>query len=404
MQAAHPQLFVGDFGDASDDKELEGAFINDLKKAGLYSVPLTLTILIVVFGALVAAGIPLLLALTAVLATFGLWAIPSQVWPSDESLYAMVLLIGLAVGVDYSMFYLKREREERAAGRSPEAALEIAAATSGRSVLISGATVMVAMAGMLFAGEGPSRLRRRDDDRRRGRGDRVADSAPGGALQARRQRRSPPCAVRPPAPRKTARDGSGARSSTASCAVRCSRSRSQVGSSSRIAAPALTCTPPSRASTRTRRSLDVLKTYNRLQEAFPGTEIPANVVVRADDVNSGDVEGRDRRARASARLRRGLMHEPILVDVNERRHGRQHRDPDLRRGQRRDIERRARGAAATTSSRRPSARSRRRGRRRRVRSGVEGLQRRDEVRRRRSCSPSCSGSRSCSCSSRSARS
>ena len=109
--------------------------MSDLRKAGLYSVPVTLIILIVVFGALVAAGIPLLLALTAVLATVGLWALPSQIWPSDESLYAMVLLIGLAVGVDYSMFYLKREREERAAGRSPEDALEVAAATSGRSVL-----------------------------------------------------------------------------------------------------------------------------------------------------------------------------------------------------------------------------------------------------------------------------
>ena len=128
--------------------------MDDLKKAGLYSVPITLIILIVVFGALVAAGIPLLLALTAVLATFGLWAIPSHIWPSDESLYAMILLIGLAVGVDYSMFYLKREREERAAGRSPEQALEIAAATSGRSVLVSGATVIIAMAGLLFAGEG----------------------------------------------------------------------------------------------------------------------------------------------------------------------------------------------------------------------------------------------------------
>ena len=65
----------------------------------------------------------------------------------------MVLLIGLAVGVDYSMFYLKRERQERAAGRSPQAALEIAAATSGRSVLISGLTVIVAMAGMFLTGD-----------------------------------------------------------------------------------------------------------------------------------------------------------------------------------------------------------------------------------------------------------
>ena len=110
-KAAHPQLFIGQFGDGSADKQLEAAFMSDLGKAGLYSVPVTLIILILAFGALIAAGIPLLLALTAVFATFGLWAIPSHVLPSDESIYAIVLLIGLAVGVDYSLFYLKRERE-----------------------------------------------------------------------------------------------------------------------------------------------------------------------------------------------------------------------------------------------------------------------------------------------------
>ena len=105
-QAAHPEFFIGQFGDASADKQLEGSFMDDLAKAGLISVPVTLAILIVAFGALIAAGIPLLLALTAVLATFGLWALPSQVLPSDESIYAIVLLIGLAVGVDYSLFSL----------------------------------------------------------------------------------------------------------------------------------------------------------------------------------------------------------------------------------------------------------------------------------------------------------
>ena len=64
----------------------------------------------------------------------------------------MILLIGLAVGVDYSMFYLRREREERAGGASEDAALETAAATSGRAVLVSGITVAAAMAGMYFAG------------------------------------------------------------------------------------------------------------------------------------------------------------------------------------------------------------------------------------------------------------
>ena len=150
---AHPSFFVGEFGGASAAKGVDSAFADDLKSAGVYSIPLTLIILVVAFGALVAAGIPLLLALTAIFATFGLAALPSHVIPLAQEAFAVVLLIGLAVGVDYSLFYLRREREERAAGRSPEAALEIAAATSGRSVLISGFTVMVAMAGLFLTGD-----------------------------------------------------------------------------------------------------------------------------------------------------------------------------------------------------------------------------------------------------------
>src|SRR5205807_4144488 len=120
---------------------------------GIRSVPLTLLILVLVFGSIVAAGVPLLLALTAVLATIGLLSLPSRLLPMDQSVSEVVLLIGLAVGVDYSLFYLKREREERAAGKGHRAALEAAAATSGRSVLISGVTVMIAMAGMLVSGD-----------------------------------------------------------------------------------------------------------------------------------------------------------------------------------------------------------------------------------------------------------
>src|SRR6266496_5183386 len=108
--------------------------------------------MILAFGALIKESLPLLLALTAVFGTMGLLALPSQVMPLDSDIGVIVLLIGLAVGVDYSLFYVKREREERAAGRSKTAALEAAAATSGRSVLISGLTVTVAMAGMLFTG------------------------------------------------------------------------------------------------------------------------------------------------------------------------------------------------------------------------------------------------------------
>ena len=152
VQKANPDFYIGSFG-TSTGKAVEAGFFDDLKKAGEFSVPLTLIILVVAFGALVAAGIPLLLALTAVLGTLGIVALISQVLPMSESVSAIILLIGLAVGVDYTMFYLKREREERAKGLSEEAALEAAAATSGRSVLISGSTVIVAMAGMFLTGD-----------------------------------------------------------------------------------------------------------------------------------------------------------------------------------------------------------------------------------------------------------
>ena len=114
IQAAHPDFYVGSFGE-STNKALNDSAADDLKTAGMYSVPLTLLILLIAFGSLVAAGIPLLLGLSAVLGTLGLVSIVSHLVPMSTSTSALVLLIGLAVGVDYSMFYLKREREERAA-------------------------------------------------------------------------------------------------------------------------------------------------------------------------------------------------------------------------------------------------------------------------------------------------
>ena len=143
---------IEEFGDASADKALSQAFEDDFQKAEVTSLPITLIILILAFGALLAAFVPLLLAITAVAAAISLIGPISQIWPVDEAISSVVLLIGLAVGVDYSMFYLRREREERAAGRSEEAALQAAAATSGRAVLVSGITVIAAMAGMYFGG------------------------------------------------------------------------------------------------------------------------------------------------------------------------------------------------------------------------------------------------------------
>jgi RND superfamily putative drug exporter len=153
VQKANPDYYVGEAGSASTGKALDEMFNSQLEMAGLISIPLTLVVLLLVFGSLVGASIPLLLALTSVFATMGLIALPSQIVPMDESISAVILLIGLAVGVDYSLFYIRRERDERRAGRSESAALEAAAATSGRAVLISGITVMIAMAGMFFSGD-----------------------------------------------------------------------------------------------------------------------------------------------------------------------------------------------------------------------------------------------------------
>jgi uncharacterized membrane protein YdfJ with MMPL/SSD domain len=153
VQAAHPGLDIRQIGGASTRKAINKVFSDDLAKAGELSLPLTLIILTITFGTLVAAGVPLLIGITAVLATLGLIALPSELLPVDANLPAVVLMIGLAVGVDYSLFYLRREREERARGCDERSALYAAAATSGRAVLISGVTVMVAMAGMLISGD-----------------------------------------------------------------------------------------------------------------------------------------------------------------------------------------------------------------------------------------------------------
>ena len=152
LQKQHPEVQLGEFGDASAEKEIGKAFEEDFQRAEFLSLPITLLILLIAFGALVAAGLPLLLGATAVMGTIGLLGPISQLHALEQSSSSVVLLVGLAVGVDYCMFYLRREMEERDAGRAPEAALNAAAATSGRAVLVSGLTVMAAMAGMFLAG------------------------------------------------------------------------------------------------------------------------------------------------------------------------------------------------------------------------------------------------------------
>jgi RND superfamily putative drug exporter len=313
IQEAHPDFYVGSFGETTN-KALNDSFAEDLKTAGLFSVPLTLLILLIAFGALVAAGVPLLLGLSAVLGTLGLVSIVSHVVPMSESTSALVLLIGLAVGVDYSMFYLKREREERAAGRSEGAALEAAAATSGHSVLVSGVTVIVAMSGMLltrdatFASFGvatmmvvavamlgsltvlPAVLSKLGDRVNRGR--------------------------LPFVDRLRRRDGEGRiwsaildrvlRRPLVSVAL-------AVGLLLALAAPALQMTTVQPGIDTFPQHL--LTTYNRLEAAFPGTEISADVVIKADDVQAPEVEAKIQEL-VDAAVSTEVMSQPVDVSIN----------------------------------------------------------------------------------------
>ncbi len=151
--AAHRDLRVGQVGPGSIDTEVGQALEADFRRAELVSLPVTLGVLLVAFGSVVAAGVPVLLGAGAVAAALGLTAWTSRsVTPVDQNTQSLVLLVGLAVGVDYALFVLRRAREERAAGASVADSIRTASATAGRAVVVSGVTVVVAMAGMLVAG------------------------------------------------------------------------------------------------------------------------------------------------------------------------------------------------------------------------------------------------------------
>ena len=152
VRAANPALQINEVGDASGGQWVSQTVEKDFKRAEWTAVPLAFGILLVAFAALIAALLPVVLAVTAFLAALGLLDLISHSIPQSSSSNSVMLLMGLAVGVDYCLFYLRRERQERAAGREPKQALSIAAATSGHSVLVSGVTVMVAMAGMFLTG------------------------------------------------------------------------------------------------------------------------------------------------------------------------------------------------------------------------------------------------------------
>ncbi len=151
VQKAHPDLRVEQVGGPSIGKALDDTLGADFKRAELLSLPVTLAILIVAFGALIAAGVPVLLALSSVAAAMGLSTLASHLVPANDSTSSVILLIGMAVGIDYSLFYVRREREERAKGRGHVDAVEVAAETSGHAVVVSGVAVIIAMSGLFLA-------------------------------------------------------------------------------------------------------------------------------------------------------------------------------------------------------------------------------------------------------------
>ncbi|MGZ3145671.1 MMPL family transporter [Lentzea chajnantorensis] len=152
VSSRHPDTRFSQAGDRSLAKAVDQAVKDDFQRSELISLPITVLILLVVFGSLIAASVPLLLAGTTVVAAFGLLGLVGTWVPVNSATSSMILLIGIAVGIDYSLFYLRREREERAAGRSVAEALRISARTSGRVVLVAGLTVMLCVAGLLFTG------------------------------------------------------------------------------------------------------------------------------------------------------------------------------------------------------------------------------------------------------------
>jgi RND superfamily putative drug exporter len=154
LAARTPGVTFLETGDGSAQRAVNQVVDDGLRRAELISVPLTLIILVLAFGALVAACVPLLLGVTSVAAALGALGLVSHIAPDGSSTAPVVVLIGLAVGVDYSLFYIRRERVERDAGAGRDAALDATAATVGRAILVAGATVAVGLAGLLFTGIG----------------------------------------------------------------------------------------------------------------------------------------------------------------------------------------------------------------------------------------------------------
>jgi RND superfamily putative drug exporter len=304
-QAGNPSFRIEEFGMASASHVIGKTVEHDFAKAEYTSLPITLAILLLAFGALVAALLPVVLGFTAVLGAIGACVGISYVYPLPDFLSSVILMMGMAVGVDYSLFYLQREREERRRGAEPRAALLTAASTSGRAVLVSGLTVLIAMAGLFLAsnpiftsmGVGtevvvllamagsvtvlPALLHRLGDRVDRGRLPFVR--------HARAEGRFWSAVLRPALARPW-------------LAVLLAG-----GALLAAAAPTLTMHTKLPSFTDLPHGVPIVQTYERLIRAFPGSPTPAVVVLRADDVTSPVVRAQvaelERRALASGRVK-----------------------------------------------------------------------------------------------------
>lgn len=323
VQKEHGSVRIEEIGGASMMKTFSDAFGDDFQKAEYSAVPVALGILLIAFGALVAALLPVLLAITAIMATMGLMGLVSHVMPMSDTANSVMLLVGLAVGVDYCLFYVRREREERAAGRDAQTALRVAAATSGRAIIVSGITVCVAMAGMLFTGlvtfEGMGLASLMV----------VAVAMVGSvtvlpallSLLGERVEKGRIPFLHKAMQRRAARTGGESPFWTAVLRGVLARPLVSVlvaaGALLAIAAPAVGMkTQNLTLDQEFGDSLPIVATYNRVNEAFPGGSEPAEVVVKAQDINAPEV--RDALADFKAKaISSGASRGPVEIKLHD---------------------------------------------------------------------------------------
>jgi len=147
---ADPGYRVTTLGTGSILTEFNGLAEDTLRRGEVIGVPIALVILVVVFGAVVAAGLPLALAVVAIVVALGMTVIIGQAFDLSVFVVNMITMIGLAVGIDYSLFVVQRFREERAKGYEVIDAIERAGDSATRAVFFSGMTVVVALTGLLY--------------------------------------------------------------------------------------------------------------------------------------------------------------------------------------------------------------------------------------------------------------